>query len=82
MYGCVGLENFKLHALIYDLLCSLYPYYSLFYILCILNKKKKKLYKYIYVYKEGKFVFYHSLRHYQAAREAGGREKFPTAKFL
>jgi hypothetical protein len=42
-------------------------YYYLFFVLCILNKKKKNLYKYICVYKKGKFVFYASLLHHQAA---------------
>jgi hypothetical protein len=41
--------------------------YYLLFILCILNKKKKNFDKYIGIYKKGKFVFYASFRHNQAA---------------
>jgi hypothetical protein len=45
-------------------------YYSIYFILCILNKKKKNFDKYIGIYKKGKFVFYASFRHNQAARRS------------
>jgi hypothetical protein len=50
-----------------------------FFILCILNKKKKKYYKYIYVYKEGKFGYYTpltSLFYYFAFRPPGGAGRY------
>jgi len=49
-------------------------YYYIFFILCILNKKKRNLYKYICVYRKAKFenldTFYTPFYHQQAARRS------------
>lgn len=66
-----GLKKSLCYTIFITPCCSLLLFqascYYLLFILCILNKKKKNFDKYIGIYKKGKFVFYASFRHNQAA---------------